>query len=145
MQTSTILFITRGITKLYEQYLEEIRKENNLSQIEITIICFLHNNPEYDTASDIVEMRMLQKGNVSQGVESLIQKSLLCRTPDANDRRRQHLSLTDVALPLLEKIELQNKRLLSEVYSGFSSEEQNLYSSLNERIKNNILASMEKE
>lgn len=145
MQTANILFITRGITKLYEQYLDGIRRENNLSQMEITIICFLHNNPQYDTARDIVEMRMLQKGNVSQGVESLIQKSLLCRTADASDRRKQHLALTEVALPILEKIEVQNKRLINEVFSGFSEEEQNLYTNLNKRIENNIIESMGRE
>ncbi len=139
---ANILLITRGIAKLYEQYLEELRKSNQLSQIELTIISFLHNNPGMDTASDIAEMRMLQKGNVSQGVESLIQKSLLCRTPDTQDRRRSHLSLTENALPLVNEIEVQNQRLLNQIFSGFSDEEQHLYGIMNERIQNNITNSL---
>ncbi len=143
--TSNILFITRGITKLYEQYLEDFRRTNKLSQVELTIISFLYNNPEMDTASDIVEMRMLQKGNVSQGVESLINRGLLRRNPDSNDRRRNHLSLTDDAIPLVEEIELQNKRLFNHIFSGFSKEEHELYTNLNERIYFNVINSLGKD
>ncbi len=143
--TSNILFITRGITKLYEQYLEDFRKANKFSQVELTIISFLYNNPEMDTASDIVEMRMLQKGNVSQGVESLINRGLLCRTPDTNDRRRSHLSLTDDAMPLVEEIELQNQRLLNHIFSGFSKKEHEQYANLNKRIHCNVINSLGKD
>lgn len=52
-----------------------------LTLIEATIISFLQNNPGKDTAADIVELRMLSKGNVSQAVESLMQKALLRREP----------------------------------------------------------------
>ena len=48
--------------------------------------------------ADIVELRMLLKGNVSQAVESLIQKSLLKREQNKEDRRKIHLSLTPMNL-----------------------------------------------
>ena len=54
--------------------LKAICEEYRLTLIEATIISFLHNNPAKNTAADIVELRMLSKGNVSQAVESLIQK-----------------------------------------------------------------------
>ena len=48
---------------------------------EASIICFLKNNPQLDTAADIVEYKMLAKSHVSQAVESLIQKSMLAGLP----------------------------------------------------------------
>lgn len=90
-RTTEFLMNIRSIIKLHESMLREICGEYQLALIEATIISFLHNNPGKDTAADIVELRMLSKGNVSQAVESLIQRSLLRREQDAVDRRRIHL------------------------------------------------------
>lgn len=136
-ETSNVFLSIRGMIKLYNQHLEGIRTEYRLSHIEITIISFLHNHPGRDTATDISDVRMLPKGNVSQGVESLIQKALLIRTPDASDRRKIHLSLTAEALPIVEEIEQEKNKLTSKIFAGFSPEELNLYLEMNERIRYN--------
>ena len=86
--------------KLYEKYLEDVQMKHRLSHIEIAIIGFLYNNPERDTAADIVERRMLPKGNVSAGVETLVQKGLLMRRQDQTDRRKIHLSLLEKAVQM---------------------------------------------
>lgn len=93
MQTTDFLLNTRLISKLHESLLKDVCEQYHLALIEANIISFLHNNPGKDTAGDIVDLRRLSKGNVSQGVESLIQKRLLLRTPDQSDRRKIHLSL----------------------------------------------------
>ena len=69
-EASDMRLLMRCVTKLYEQCLENIRGEYGLSQIEIAIIGFLYNNPGKDTAAEMVELRRLPKGNVSQGVEA---------------------------------------------------------------------------
>ena len=56
-------------TKLHESLLKKICVKYNLSLIEGKILCFLHNNPTKDTAADIVELRMLSKGNVSSAID----------------------------------------------------------------------------
>ena len=68
-QTTSLLLLNRGMEKLYGRYMDDIRRDFSLSRIEITIISFLHNNPGLDTAADIAELRMLSKGNVSQGTD----------------------------------------------------------------------------
>ena len=59
---SDMLLLVRYMMKLYEKYLEDVQVKYQLSHIEIAIIGFLYNNPEKDTAADIVERRMLPKG-----------------------------------------------------------------------------------
>lgn len=60
LQTPSNVFdMTKCLMKLQEKYLESVRYEFNLSRIEIIILTFLHNNPSYDSARDIVEFRML--------------------------------------------------------------------------------------
>lgn len=127
----------RRIIKLHEGMLEKVGEEYQLTPIETRIISFLHNNPEKDTAADIVELRMLSKGNVSQAVESLIQKSLLRRKPDQSDRRKIHLSLTPSAFPILHSMDLLWRQFETIVFSGISSEERELFERINDKIIEN--------
>ena len=65
----------RRISKLHASMLKTyVCQEYGLTLAEATVISFLYNNPGRDTAADIVELRMLQKGNVSQAVETLVQR-----------------------------------------------------------------------
>ena len=64
-QTTDFLMYFRRIIKLHESMLKEICETYQLTMIEANIISFLYNNPGRDTARDIVELRMLSKGNVS--------------------------------------------------------------------------------
>ena len=92
----------RRISKLHESMLKTyVCQEYGLTLAEATVISFLYNNPGRDTAADIVELRMLQKGNVSQSVETLAQKDLVKRSQDAGDRRKIHLSLTEESEPII--------------------------------------------
>ena len=95
MSTTDYLMNIRQITKLHENMLKKICVKYDLSLIEANIISFLYNNPGKDTAGDIVELRMLSKGNVSQGVEMLAGKGFLLRSQDKEDRRKVHLRLSD--------------------------------------------------
>ena len=110
--------------------------------IEGTIISFLHNHPGKDTAADIVELRMLSKGNVSQAVESLIQKSLLKRSLDPQDRRKIHLSLTPKAQPMIESLENLWQEFEDQVFFGISEEEKALFDRLNDQIRENTKYAM---
>lgn len=140
-----MLIVARSITKLYEQYVDEIRKEKQLSYIEIAILIFLSNNPSQDTAKDIARTHMLQKGNVSQGVESLIKKNYLKRIPDQNDRRLIHLSLTNYSSSLIEEIEERRTRLMNTIFKGFTNDELVLFTDLNKRIHINTQTALEGE
>lgn len=105
MKRTTEIFIgMRSLFRLYDKLLKKVCMEHDLTMIEADIISFLQNNPGKDTAADIVELRLLSKGAVSKGVESLIQKSLLERIPDTEDRRKIHLRLKPQAGPVTETV-----------------------------------------
>lgn len=135
--TNTLLYNTRRIIKLYDSMLKPICGRYGLSQTEVTIISFLFNNPGRDTAADIVELRMLSKSNVSQAVESLIQKSLLRRRQDTSDRRRIHLFLTSESEAITKDIEKVRKNFRKQIFKGFTEEDQKQFAHFNERIAEN--------
>ena len=144
-RTTVFLVNIRRIIKLHEYMLKEICEQYGLTLIEATIISFLHNNPGKDTAADIVEIRMVSKGNVSQAVESLIQKSMLERRQDTRDRRRIHLSLTTEARPITDDIETVRETFRKQIFRGFSAEEQQQFVWFNERIAENIKTAAERQ
>ena len=143
--TTSLLANFRRIIKLYDTMLKPVCEHYDLTQIEATIISFLYNNPGKDTAADIVELRMLSKGNVSQAVESLIQKSLLQRRQDMADRRKIHLSLTAEARPITEDIEAVREAFRRQIFRGFTEEEQRQFVLFNDRIAENTKSAMEGE
>lgn len=141
-QITDYLVNIRRVMKLHEAMLKEICEEFKLTLTEATIISFLHNNPEKDTAADIAELRMLSKGIVSQSVESLIQKSFLQREQDAADRRKIHLSLLPSAHGITKSVERIQENLHDEIFAGFSEEDQKSFDQIHQRILENVQNAM---
>ena len=72
--STKILVSGQQMKRLYEKQFEEVCRRYKITQNEADIIAFLANNPDYDTAKDIVEMRMIVKSYISKSVENLIKK-----------------------------------------------------------------------
>lgn len=141
---SDILVMIRGLDKLNNKCLEPVRKKYALSQMEVIIMGFLHNNPGKDTVGDISSWRMLPKGNVSQGVESLIQKGFLHRFPDKTDRRKIHLCITDKANEMIVGIDKARNAYDNQIFNGLSEEEKKMYFRINEKILENVFEGLER-
>ncbi len=135
-----LLVNIRRVIRLYELILHPVCEAYRITIIETDILAFLRNNPDKDTARDIVEYRMLQKGNVSQAVEHLIRKGLLSRRQDEKDRRLIHLSLTPTAVEVTAAIRAARKQLLDQLFQDFSSGEILLYQELNQKLFKNAAA-----
>ncbi len=132
----------RRMIKLHESMLKEICAEYGLTLTEASVISFLHNNPSRDTAADIVELRMLQKSNVSQAVETLFQKGILDRRQDERDRRKVHLALTKRADAIVADVDRICESYRRELFRGLTEEEQDAFFRVNEKIGDNIIRAM---
>lgn len=144
MGTATELFMAmRSLFRLYDKMLKKVCTEHDLTIVEADVISFLQNNPEKDTAADIVELRRLSKGAVSKAVESLIQKSLLERIPDTEDRRKIHLKLKPQVGPVTESIDEVRAEFVNTVLEGFTKEKLEVYAGFRDRLFDNIKKAME--
>lgn len=145
MKMSTEIWMgLRSLLRLYDRMLKRVCAEHNLTVIEADVISFLQNNPQKDTAVDIAELRMLSKGAVSKAVESLIQKSLLERIPDKQDRRRIHLKLKPEAEPVMEMVNDVREEFLGNVLEGFTREELESHVYFLRKIFDNTKLAMER-
>lgn len=136
-KTTDLLMSIRSVVKFYEHLLKPVCEKYQLTQMEADIISFLKNNPGKDTVGDIAELRMFSKGNVSCAVEKLMQKSMLQRENDREDRRKVHLLLRPEAESLIRDIEAVRMQFKGKLFRGFSEEELEEYERFNQRIREN--------
>ena len=139
---SELLRSIRRIIKLFETSEQAVCRTYSLSLTEVDVLAFLANNPGLDTATDIVELRMIPKANVSQAVDALIRKELLIRQQDMKDRRRIHLTVTPKAAPIIAELHQVRHTFAAQLLSGFSPQEITVFSSMNERIAANAAAAL---
>ena len=100
-ESADMLLFWQRMGKRYKNMEVEVCARHGITRMEADILLFLANNPAYDTAKDIVAVRMIAKSHVSASVESLIAKGLITGTPDAQDKRRIHLRPLPAAEPIL--------------------------------------------
>ncbi len=133
--------------KLYERMSNLITAKYGLHRIEIEILLFLKQE-ERDTARDIAEMKYFSKAHISHAIEHLTECGYLTGTPDAQDRRCVHLTLTGEAQPVCEELSRLRDGLMEIIYRGITEEEKQVMRRVARKIACNMdeqLTMMEKE
>lgn len=125
------------ITGLYAQYSKPVCAKYGLTRMEFDILMFLHNNPQFNTAAEIVRMRMLTKSHVSSAVKTLEEKGCLSGTYKDGGHKAVRLTITEKADPIIRDGEAAQMDFASALFRGFSPEELTLYRNLFARICEN--------
>lgn len=126
---------------LLEAYSAKCRplcREIQMPQTAFDILMFLANNPNYNTARDIVEIRGLKANLVSVNVEKLVKEGLLDRIPDSKDRRKTVLMCTENAKPVIEKGRQVQADFFESLFSGIDEESRSCFCDVVEKIRMNL-------
>ncbi|MBE5772851.1 MAG: winged helix-turn-helix transcriptional regulator [Clostridiales bacterium] len=123
---------------LYTATVSPVCEKYGLTYMEFTVLMFLANNPQFDTASDIVRYRHLTKSHVSMSVRSLQDKGLLKGEYHEPNRRTIHLTVLEAASPIVSDGRAAQQRYGSILFTGFSETEYELFVAYMQRIDNNI-------
>ena len=152
----TVLFITKGAAVLqshildyanhfkrfYSRMFQPLAQRYALTQLEIDVLLFLHNNPQYNTARDIVEKRGVAKSNVSAAVEALREKGYLTSGPDPQNRKVQRLSLAPESRVALSELAARQERCFVVLFAGFGDNELKELRQLLQRLDQNVQAAL---
>ena len=133
-----------AMRSLYSAQLDAVGRECGLARVELDILLFLANNPQFDTATDIVEQRCISKAHVSQSVKSLEQRGYLERRYAGDNRRTIHLHLLECAQAAVDAGRQAHARCLAVLLDGFSEVEEEQLRSYLSRISDNAWAQMKK-
>ena len=132
-----------AMRSLYSAQLDAVGRECGLARVELDILLFLANNPQFDTATDIVERRCISKAHVSQSVKSLEQRGCLERCYEGDNRRTIHLRLTERAQAAVDVGRQAQLHCFETFMRGFSATELEQLRGYLARIAENVHAEQE--
>lgn len=124
--------------KGYARLLDPICKKWDLTRNEMDVLLFLHNNPEYDRAVDIVNNRGLSKSHVSLSIGGLEEKGLLLRVDDPADKRTVHLQLTEAGRQIADVGRSAQRRFFSYLHQGVTPEQIEMMKDFARKVNENI-------
>ncbi len=133
----------KAVTALYEKKTRAICDRYQLTQMEYDILMFLHNNPNYTTATDIASIRRLTKSHVSSALKMLEDKGYIRRYYELNNRKTVHIEVLELAKGIIQEGYNVQKDFFDTIFFGFSEEERNQYRTLLDRIYENVEKGLE--
>lgn len=142
MLPAFLLTRSQGLRKLYCSLFTPMLERWAMTQLEVDILLFLANNPDCDTARDIVEKRHLAKSHVSVGVDALAGRGLLERQLHSGNRKSIHLCLTEAAGPLVEEGRAVQRQYGELLLAGFTAGEREELTRMLEKIGENVDAAL---
>ena len=133
-----IIVRTSLFRRYYENSFQDLLEKFGLTRLEAVILIFLHNNPDFNTARDIVELRGLSKSNVSTALEALRLRQYLTVRPDPDSRRVRRIFLREEKRDVVEALVRRQQETLGRLTEGFSPEELAQMQRYLDRMEENI-------
>ena len=128
----------KAVHAFYQKTVKSVYTKYGLTDMEFSIIMFLHYYPEIDTASDIVRYEGFSKSHVSMAVKSLLHNGYLKASYEENNHKSVHLHLLDKADSVIDEGNTANLKFINKITEGISKQEIDLFDSLIERMYKNI-------
>lgn len=139
MNPLDFISVSTKAMKAYESFCQPVCRKFQLSQTSFDVLMFLANNPEYNTARDICEIRGIRTGIASVAVDFLVKNDYLLRQPDTSDRRIWRLILTEKSGAIVQEGRQIQQEFGTQLTSGISEEEITAYMQTAQKFKENIL------
>lgn len=127
----------KTITSCYELLSSKVCNEYGLTQMQYDILMFLYNNPQHNTAADIVKIRKSTKSHVSTSLKGLEDRGLIKRLQSAENKKHIEIVLLEKAMPIIEDGIKAQKDFASNVLSGLTNEEKRICISVFDKICHN--------
>ena len=127
-----------AIKTLYARCVGRVCMKHELTRMELDILLFLANNPRYDTATEIVEIRYLSKSQVSGAVRLLEEKGFLRKEYTQNNKKTAHLKICGAAFPIITDGRAAQEEFIAVLTGGFSETESEGMKRCLEHIRKNI-------
>ncbi len=127
----------KTITTCYELLSSKVCDEYGLTQMQYDILMFLYNNPQHNTAADIVKIRKSTKSHVSTSLKDLEDRKLIKRLQSVENKKHIEIILLENAMPIIEDGIKAQKDFASNVLSGLTNEEKRICMSVFDKICRN--------
>ena len=127
----------KTITSYYELLSGKVCDKYELTQMEYDILMFLYNNPQNNTAAEIVKIIKSTKSHVSTSLKNLENKKLIERKQSEENKKHVEIFLLDKAELIVEEGINAQKQFAQNVLSGLTEEEKDMCLRVFNKICNN--------
>ena len=127
----------KTITSYYELLSGEVCDRYELTQMEYDILMFLYNNPQHNTAAEIVKVRKSTKSHVSTSLKKLENKGLVERIQSKDNKKHIEIVMLDKAELIVEAGINAQKQFAQNVLSGLTEEQKLMCINVFDKICNN--------
>ena len=124
----------KTITTYYELLSGEVCDRYGLTQMEYDILMFLHNNPQHNTAAEIVKIRKSTKSHVSTSLKDLENKGLIRIIQSEDNKKHIEIVLLDKAKLIVEAGINAQKQFAQNVLSGLTEDEKHICINIFDKI-----------
>lgn len=116
----------KTITSCYEMLTRKVCEKYQLTQMEYDILIFLHNNPQHNTAAEIVKIRKSTKSHVSSSLKNLENRGLVERIQSVDNKKHIEIVLLEKAVPIIEDGIKVQKEFAKTLLQGLSEKEKRI-------------------
>ena len=124
--------------KLLDVQSAELRQKYDMKKAELEILYFLSRCGGHNTSKDIHAQLMMNRGHISQAVDSLCRRIYIVAIPDHNDRRYIHYEILYSAKEIVAEMAKRREEMNRQILKGISKEELEIFREVSLKIKNNI-------
>ena len=124
--------------KLLEEQSMELRQKYNMKKVELEILYFLSHCEGRNTSTDIHYQLTMNRGHISQAVDSLCKRQFIAAIPDKEDRRYVHYELLDSARVIVAEMTEMREEMNRRILEGISEDEMQIFRNVAFKIKKNI-------
>lgn len=127
----------KTITRYYEMKVSGVCEKYQLRQLEYDILMFIYNNPEYNTAADIVRIRKSTKSHVSISLKVLENRGFIERRVDKDNKKHVTIHLLQLANKVIEDGKWAQKEFAQDMFEGLSEEEIKVFMNVFQKVYEN--------
>ena len=128
----------RKFSQAYSAICKPLCQKLKIPQTAFDILMFLANNPEYKTASDIVEIRKIKANLVSVNVDKLVRDGYLRKETVESDRRKTMLICTDKAQDVIKEGRVLQDSFMKQLFKDTDEQTQKIFFILLESMEKKL-------
>lgn len=123
---------------LYSLHINPLCQKYHLTRTEMDILLFLANNPQFDTATDIVEHKGLSKSHVSTSLRTLEDKGYLKSSYHGRNRRTIHLEILESAQLIVREGQQAQSDYYAILFNNFTDQEKDILIRMIRKMADNV-------
>jgi DNA-binding MarR family transcriptional regulator len=100
-----------------------IKSQPDLTPPQVRLLISIGRKSEGASVSELAELNQVTPGAITQFVNALVEKNLVSREGDPNDRRIVKLKLTEMARNQFEKLKKEHLASVNRIFEPLSKEE----------------------